>query len=47
MITLKEQYEIAKNNATTFMKNGQINAYFEALLELNKCKRLLVAVVAN
>jgi hypothetical protein len=29
------------------MKNGQISAYLNALLEMNKYKRLLVAVVAD
>lgn len=47
MIDLKRQYEIAKQNANEFMKNGQISAYFNALLEMNKYKRLIVATVAN
>lgn len=47
MKDLKKQYEIAKNNSIEFMKNGQISAYFNALLEMNKYKRLMVAVVAN
>ncbi|MBV1888437.1 MAG: hypothetical protein KUG51_04030 [Urechidicola sp.] len=42
-----KQYESAKSSSKTYMKNGQINAYFEALLEMNKYKRLMVAVVAN
>jgi len=29
------------------MKKGQITAYFQALLEMNKYKRLMLAVVAN
>jgi hypothetical protein len=29
------------------MRTGQISDYFKALLEMNKYKRLLVAVVAN
>ncbi len=41
------QYETAKNNANEFMKRGQITQYFEALLEMNKYKRLMVAVIAN
>ncbi|WP_418646179.1 hypothetical protein [Tenacibaculum insulae] len=41
------KYRIAKNNADMFMRNGQITKYFEALLEMNKYKRLMVAVVAN
>lgn len=47
MINLTKQYEIAKKKATEFMKNGQIAQYFEALLEMNKYKRLMKAVVAN
>ncbi|MDO6743411.1 hypothetical protein [Tenacibaculum soleae] len=47
MRNLNIQYQIAKNNADQFMKNGQITKYFEALLEMNKYKRLMVAVVAN
>ncbi|MGB0892537.1 MAG: hypothetical protein ACPGUU_09315 [Flavobacteriaceae bacterium] len=41
------QYETAKKNANEFMKRGQITQYFEALLEMNKYKRLMLAVVAN
>ncbi len=47
MKELIKQYETAKNSAKMYMKNGQINAYFEALLEMNKCKKMMVAVVAN
>ena len=47
MKNLTKQYENAKQNSIEFMKNGQISAYFEALLEMNKYKRLMVAVVAN
>jgi len=47
MNPLTKQYETAKKKATLFMKNGQITAYFEALLEMNKYKRLMLAVVAN
>lgn len=47
MNSLYTQYETAKNNATVFMKNGQISAYFNALLEMNKYKRLMLAVAAN
>ncbi len=41
------QYEMAKQQANEFMRKGQIAQYFEALLEMNKYKRLMVAVVAN
>ena len=47
MNTFSTQYETAKNNSIEFMKNGQISAYFEALLEMNKYKRLMLAVIAN
>lgn len=47
MIELTNKYEIAKQNSIEFMKNGQISAYLNALLEMNKYKRLLVAVAAN
>ena len=47
MNTFTKQYEIAKNNSIEFMKNGQISAYLNSLLEMNKYKRLMVAVVAN
>ncbi|MFN0728640.1 hypothetical protein [Polaribacter gochangensis] len=47
MNELTKQYEKAKNNAKVFMQNGQIAAYLNALLEMNKYKRLMVAVVAN
>jgi len=47
MKELIKQYETAKNKAKMYMKKGQINAYFEALLEMNKYKRLMIAVVAN
>ncbi|MFD0992646.1 hypothetical protein [Tenacibaculum geojense] len=47
MKNLTKQYEIAKRNANKFMKAGLIPQYFEALLEMNKYKRLMTAVVAN
>ena len=47
MKDLTKQYEIAKNNSIEFMQKGQISAYFSALLEMNKYKRLMVAIVAN
>ena len=47
MIDLIKQYETTKTNSKTYMKNGQINKYFEALLEMNRYKKLMVAVVAN
>lgn len=47
MINLTKQYETAKKKANQFMKNGEISNYFEALLEMNKYKKLMIAVVAN
>ena len=47
MKNFNSQYQKAKKNANEFMKRGQITQYFEALLEMNKYKRLMVAVVAN
>lgn len=47
MISLTKQYEIARKRAHEFMSKGEISNYFEALLEMKKYKRLMVAVVAN
>ncbi|MFC4267907.1 hypothetical protein [Polaribacter marinivivus] len=47
MIELTNKYEIAKQNSIEFMKNGQIADYLNSLLEMNKYKRLMVAIVAN
>ena len=47
MIELTNKYEIAKQNSIEFMKNGQIAYYLNSLLEMNKYKRLMVAIVAN
>ncbi len=47
MIELTKHYEKAKSNATLFMEKGQISAYFKALLEMNKYKKLMVAVASN
>jgi hypothetical protein len=47
MIDLNSKYENAKLNSMELMKNGQISAYFNALLEMNKYKRLMIAIVAN
>lgn len=47
MNTFYTQYETAQNNAKEFMKNGQISAYLNSLLEMNKYKRLMVAVASN
>ncbi|QOD59835.1 hypothetical protein H9I45_10795 [Polaribacter haliotis] len=47
MNTFTQQYQTAKSNSKKFMKNGQISAYLNALSEMNKYKRLMVAVVSN
>ena len=47
MIDLKLKYQKARKEAIQFMKNGQISAYLNALVEMNKYKRLLTAIAAN
>ncbi|WP_176829827.1 hypothetical protein [Tenacibaculum sp. MAR_2009_124] len=47
MKTLSRQYESAKERANEFMRKGQIPQYFDALLEMNRYKKLMVAVIAN
>ena len=47
MKDLTNKYENAKQDSIEFMKNGQITAYLNSLLEMNKYKRLMVAIVAN
>lgn len=47
MNELTSKYENAKQNSIEFMKNGQISAYLNALLEMNKYKRLMLAVALN
>ncbi|NJN49858.1 MAG: hypothetical protein HC798_00020 [Polaribacter sp.] len=47
MFELTNKYEIARANAQLFMSKGNIAAYLEALLEMNRYKRLLKAVIAN
>ncbi len=47
MRDLTKQYETAKQNSIEFMRAGKIAEYLSALLEMNKYKRLMVAVVAN
>ena len=47
MIELTKHYETAKNMATLFMEKGEITAYFNALLEMNKYKKLMFAVTNN
>ena len=47
MKSFSQQYQIAKQNAVNFMEKGQIAAYLDALLEMNRYKKLMVAVAAN
>jgi len=42
-MNLIKQYETAKRRANTFMQNGQISQYFEALLKMNNYKKLMIA----
>jgi len=47
MKALVENYETKRISALDFMKNGQLNAYFEALVEMNNYKKLMYTVCAN
>ena len=47
MKDLNKKHETAKQNSIDFMRTGQISNYFNALLEMNKYKRLMTAVIAN
>ena len=47
MNELTYKHERAKQNSINFMRTGQISDYFNALLEMNKYRRLLNAVIAN
>jgi hypothetical protein len=47
MNELNKQYQESKRKANIYMQNGQIASYFTALLEMNKYKKLMLAVVAN
>jgi len=47
MNSLTKKYENAKKKANNFMKKGQISQYLDALLEMNKYKRLMNAIIAN
>ncbi len=41
------KYETTKLKAQKFMKKGQLNDYFNTLLELNQQKKLLRLIIAN
>ena len=47
MNELTNKHERAKQNSINFMRTGQITNYFNALIEMNKYRRLLNAVMAN
>ena len=47
MKELKIQYQTAKNRALHFMRKGQLNSYVDALVEMNRYKKLMMAVQAN
>ena len=47
MKELIKQYETAKTKALNFMNKGQLNAYFDALIEMNHYKKLMIAVSSN
>ncbi|WP_296634015.1 hypothetical protein [Polaribacter sp.] len=47
MKDLTNKYENAKSSSIEFMKNRQISAYLNSLLEMNKYKRLMGAIIAN
>ncbi|PHS51283.1 MAG: hypothetical protein COB01_10850 [Lutibacter sp.] len=47
MKELIKQYQAAKKKALKFMKNGQLSAYFDALIEMNHYKRLMLTINVN
>ena len=47
MNELTNKHETAKQNSINFMRRGQISDYLNALLEINKYRRLLNAIIAN
>jgi len=47
MKELIRQYETSKLRALNLMKNGQLNAYFEALIEMNNYKKLMLTINPN
>lgn len=47
MKELAQHYQTAKTNSIQYMITGQINAYFDALIEMNYYKRLMKAVISN
>ncbi|SDW21905.1 hypothetical protein SAMN05444411_101303 [Lutibacter oricola] len=47
MKELIKKYNAAKQKATKFMQAGKLNAYFDALIEMNNYKMQLVAIKAS
>ena len=47
MQELIKNYQNSKNNAIVFMGKGQLNAYFDALIEMNHYQKLMLTVSAN
>ena len=47
MKELIKQYDATKKKALNFMRKGQLNQYFDALIEMNDYKRLMLTVSAN
>lgn len=47
MNELRYRHDLAKKKAKDFMKKGQINEYFSALLEVQRYKKLMRAVMTN
>ncbi|NLP57771.1 hypothetical protein [Lutibacter sp. B1] len=47
MKELIKQYETAKKKSLKFMQNGQLHAYFDALIEMNYYKKQMQLVIAN
>ena len=47
MNDLIQKYETEKSNAIQFMKKGEISAYLNSLIAMNKYKKLLFPVVTN
>ena len=44
MKDLTKQYETAKQNSIELMKMGQISDYLNSLIEVNKYKKLMLAI---
>lgn len=47
MKELMKHYQSAQKESIKYMFTGQINAYFDALIEMNHYKKLMKAVISN